>query len=111
MDLRITDTGLAGVVIIETKSRRDERGFFYESWNARDFAAAGLSLSFVQENHSRSARGVLRGVHYQDATAPLGKLVRCTAGRVFDVAVDLRLGSPTFGRWTAVELSGDNMRQ
>src|SRR5438874_13371448 len=108
MAVHITETGLAGVVIVETTCRRDERGFFYEAWNARDFAAAGLSLTFVQENHSRSARGVLRGVHYQDASAPLGKLVRCTAGRVYDVAVDLRSGSPTFGRWTAVELSADN---
>ena len=85
----------------------DDRGFFLESWNARAFAAAGLDLTFVQDNHSRSARGVLRGLHYQLAN-PQGKLVRVTAGAVFDVAVDVRRSSPHFGRWVGVELSEAN---
>ena len=80
-----------------------------ETWNARTFAVAGLDLAFVQDNHSRSGRGVLRGLHYQ-LIRPQGKLVRVTAGRVFDVAVDLRRPSPTFGKWVGVELSADNKR-
>lgn len=111
MTIRVTTTSLDGVLVIDTDCRHDPRGFFYESWNARDFAAAGLDLTFVQEGHSRSAKGVLRGIHYQDESAPQGKLVRCTAGSIYDVAVDLRLGSPTFGRWFGVELSADNRRQ
>lgn len=111
MTIRITATSLDGVLIIDTECSPDARGFFYESWNARDFAAAGLDRTWVQESHSRSTKGVLRGIHYQDESAPLGKLVRCTVGSIFDVAVDLRLGSPTFGRWFGVELSADNRRQ
>jgi dTDP-4-dehydrorhamnose 3,5-epimerase len=87
----------------------DARGFFMETWNARAFAAAGLDLAFVQDNHSRSQKGVLRGLHFQNP-GPQGKLVRVTSGAVFDVAVDLRASSPTFGRWTGVELSADNKR-
>jgi dTDP-4-dehydrorhamnose 3,5-epimerase len=111
MKLSITRTPLEGVVLIDTPFARDDRGFFIESWHQRDYADAGLGMAFVQENHSRSQRGVLRGLHYQDMTAPLGKLVRCTLGAIFDVAVDLRVGSPTFGRWTSAELSADNKRQ
>jgi dTDP-4-dehydrorhamnose 3,5-epimerase len=99
---------LDGVVVIEPTVHRDGRGFFLESYHKRDFVQAGISDEFVQDNHSRSARGVLRGIHYQDMSAPMAKLVRCAAGRILDVAVDLRVGSPTFGRWYAIELSEEN---
>jgi len=111
MTLTVVSTDLPEVLVIEPRVFGDARGFFMESFNARAFAeATGVTLPFVQDNHSRSARGVLRGLHYQ-ITQPQGKLVRVTHGRVFDVAVDLRRGSPCFGRWTGVELSGDNHRQ
>jgi dTDP-4-dehydrorhamnose 3,5-epimerase len=105
----VHDTPLPGVQLIEPKVFGDDRGFFLESWNAAAFAAAGLDLSFVQDNHSRSARGVLRGLHYQ-IVEPQGKLVRVVSGAVFDVAVDIRRSSPHFGRWTGAELSADNKR-
>lgn len=105
----ITETMLPGVMLIEPKVFGDERGFFMESWNAASFAAAGLDLEFVQDNHSRSSRGVLRGLHYQLGT-PQGKLVRVTSGAVFDVAVDIRRSSPHFGRWVGYELSDANKR-
>lgn len=108
MDLTVTRTPLDGVVLIQPRVFADARGFFLETWSARDFAAAGFTDLFVQDSHSRSTHGVLRGLHYQDNTAPLGKLVRCTIGSIFDVAVDLRAGSPTFGQWTGAELSADN---
>ena len=110
--LNVIATAIPGVLILEPKVFGDARGFFMESYNARDFAqATGLSdVHFVQDNHSRSAKGVLRGLHYQ-LRQPQGKLVRVTRGAVFDVAVDLRRGSPTFGRWAGVELSEDNRRQ
>jgi dTDP-4-dehydrorhamnose 3,5-epimerase len=108
---RFTRAELPEVVLVDVEVHRDDRGFFLESWHRRHFADAGLELDFVQDNHSRSARGVLRGIHWQDWTAPMGKLVRCTAGAVFDVAVDLRMDSPRFGRWTAVELDAETMRQ
>lgn len=111
MKLTITETSLDGVLLIDPQVFPDGRGFFMESWSERDFSAAGLSPRFVQDSHSRSSRGVLRGLHYQDMSAPLGKLIRCTVGAIFDVAVDLRVGSPTFGRWEGVELSGENKRQ
>jgi dTDP-4-dehydrorhamnose 3,5-epimerase len=111
MDLTVMPTPLDGVVLIQPHVYPDARGFFLETWNARDFAAAGLPENFVQDSHSRSTRGVLRGLHYQDVTAPLGKLVRCTVGSIFDVAVDLRSGSPTFGQWAGAELSADNKVQ
>jgi dTDP-4-dehydrorhamnose 3,5-epimerase len=111
MKITVTRTQLPGVLIVDTPYKRDERGFFLEAWHARDYADAGLDLRFVQDNHSRSQRGVLRGLHFQDMTAPLGKLVRCTAGRIFDVAVDLRAGSPAFGHWISVELTEENARQ
>lgn len=107
--MKVTDTALAGVKLIEPRVFGDERGFFMESWNARTFADAGLDLNFVQDNHSRSARGVLRGLHYQIGPAQ-GKLVRVVSGAVFDVAVDLRRSSPTFGQWVGYELSATNHR-
>ena len=105
----VTPTDLPGVVVVEPRVFGDERGFFFESFNAETFAAAGLPTAFVQDNHSRSQRGVLRGLHFQNPE-PQGKLVRVTAGAVFDVAVDLRRSSPHFGRWTGVELSAANKR-
>jgi dTDP-4-dehydrorhamnose 3,5-epimerase len=105
-----TPTAVPGVVAIDPPCYADERGFFMESWNAREFARAGLDVAFRQEGHSRSMRGVVRGLHYQAGPAPMGKLVRCTAGRVFDVAVDLRVGSPFLGRWVGLELSAANRR-
>jgi dTDP-4-dehydrorhamnose 3,5-epimerase len=111
MTIRVTQTSLDGVVIVETECFGDERGFLIESYHKRKFTEAGVSAEFVQDNHSRSACGVLRGIHFQDDTAPMVKLVRCTAGRILDVAVDLRVGSPTFARWAAVELSAENRRQ
>jgi dTDP-4-dehydrorhamnose 3,5-epimerase len=107
--VNIIETALPGVLIIEPRVFGDARGFFMETWNAAGFAAAGLDLTFVQDNHSRSQRGVLRGLHFQNP-GPQGKLVRVTNGAVFDVAVDLRASSPNFGRWVGVELSADNKR-
>jgi len=104
-------TPIEGLVVLEPKVFGDERGFFMESYNERVFRdLTGASPVFVQDNHSRSGRGVLRGLHYQVQQAQ-GKLVRVVQGAVFDVAVDLRRGSPTFGRWHGVELSADNRRQ
>lgn len=109
--MRVVPTALPEVLILEPRVFEDERGFFMESWNARTFAqVTGLDVTFVQDNHSRSARNVLRGIHYQ-LHKPQGKLVRVVAGLVFDVAVDLRQASPTFGRWVGVELSAENKRQ
>ncbi len=110
--MNVIETGIAGLLVLEPKVFGDARGFFMESFNARTFAeVTGLKdVQFVQDNHSRSQRGVLRGLHYQ-VKQPQGKLVRVAQGRVFDVAVDLRRGSPTFGRWHGVELSGENHRQ
>ncbi len=107
--MELIETNLPDVLIIQPRVFGDDRGFFLESWNAETFAAAGLDLNFVQDNHSRSARGVLRGLHYQQPE-PQGKLVRVTAGRAFDVAVDIRRSSPTFGQWAGVELSAANKR-
>lgn len=109
--MKITATAIPEVLILEPKVFGDERGFFYESFNARAFAeATGLQREFVQDNHSRSARGVLRGLHYQ-LQQTQGKLVRVTAGEVFDVAVDIRRSSETFGQWVGVHLSAENKRQ
>jgi dTDP-4-dehydrorhamnose 3,5-epimerase len=107
--MKVTATALPDVRLIEPRVFGDERGFFFESWNARAFAAAGLPATFVQDNHSRSARGVLRGLHYQLEHAQ-GKLVRVTAGEVYDVVVDLRRNSPTFGRSFGLILSAANWR-
>jgi dTDP-4-dehydrorhamnose 3,5-epimerase len=111
MTFSTSKTTLPGVVLIEPKWFPDQRGFFMESWNQRDFADAGLPSMFVQDSHSRSHLGVLRGLHCQDMSAPMGKLVRCTVGSIFDVAVDLRVGSPTFGHWLGVDLTAENKRQ
>ncbi|MFT7115787.1 MAG: dTDP-4-dehydrorhamnose 3,5-epimerase [Rhodoferax sp.] len=109
--MQVTPTTIADVLLIKPQLFGDSRGFFYESFNQRAFnLATGLDLSFVQDNHSKSAQGVLRGLHYQ-VQQPQGKLVRVTQGEVFDVAVDIRPGSPTFGQWVGEILSGDNQRQ
>ncbi|WP_249583044.1 dTDP-4-dehydrorhamnose 3,5-epimerase [Pseudomonas viridiflava] len=109
--MNVIATKLPDVLILEPKVFGDERGFFYESFNAKAFSeATGLDRQFVQDNHSRSQKGVLRGLHYQIDNAQ-GKLVRVTVGKVLDVAVDIRRSSPTFGQWVAVELSAENARQ
>ena len=110
--MKVTTTDIEGVLVIEPKVFGDERGFFLESYNARAFESAiGHAVRFVQDNHSRSSRGVLRGLHWQAGDAAQGKLVRAASGTVFDVAVDVRPGSPTFGRWVGAELTGDNHLQ
>lgn len=109
--MKIISTAFPEVLIIEPAIFGDTRGFFFESFNQKNFAqATGLDVNFVQDNHSRSAKGVLRGLHYQ-VVQPQGKLVRVARGAVFDVAVDIRKSSATFGRWTGVELTEDNYRQ
>lgn len=109
--MNIVPTKIPDVLIIEPKLFGDERGFFYESFNQQQFdAAVGRRVEFVQDNHSRSAQGVLRGLHYQ-VHQPQGKLVRVVVGTVFDVAVDIRKNSPSFGQWVGVELSAENKRQ
>jgi dTDP-4-dehydrorhamnose 3,5-epimerase len=109
--MQIHATAIPDVLIIEPKSFGDERGFFYESFNARRFAElTGVAATFVQDNHSKSSKDVLRGLHYQIEQAQ-GKLVRVVAGEVFDVAVDVRKSSPTFGKWVGVTLSAANKRQ
>lgn len=107
--MKVLPTELPDAVIIEPQVFGDARGFFLETWSSRAFASAGLHMTFVQDNWSRSRRGILRGLHLQ-LRHPQGKLVRVTAGEVFDVAVDLRRGSPTFGKWTGVLLSAENFR-
>lgn len=109
--MKVIETGLPGVLILEPKVFGDSRGFFFESWNEAAFAqATGVDRRFVQDNHSRSRRGVLRGLHYQ-IRQPQGKLLRATLGTIFDVAVDLRRSSPVFGHWVGVEVSAENFRQ
>ncbi len=102
---------LPDVLILEPRVFRDDRGFFVETYHAPRYRAAGIDAAFVQDNHSRSERGTLRGLHWQTAPHPQAKLVRVLAGEVLDVAVDIRAGSPTFGRWASVILSADNFRQ
>jgi dTDP-4-dehydrorhamnose 3,5-epimerase len=110
--MQVTATAIEGVLIFEPKVFGDERGFFMESFSQKLFEqAVGQPVAFVQDNHSRSARGVLRGLHFQREPHAQGKLVRVSAGSVFDVAVDIRPGSATFGRWVGVELSATNHRQ
>ena len=111
LDITVTPSRLEGVLVVDTDFFRDDRGFFIENYHQQRFGEHGLTATFVQDNHSRSAEGVLRGMHYQDLSAPMGKLVRCTRGAILDVAIDLRVGSPTFGEWVAEELTEDNMRQ
>ncbi len=108
--MRFVPTAIPDVVVVEPDVFGDDRGFLMETWHARKFAAGGIDAMFVQENHSRSAAGTLRGLHYQ-IHQPQGKLVRVLAGEVFDVTVDLRRSSPTFGRWTAILLSAEQRRQ
>ena len=108
--MNVVPTALAGVLIIEPRVFEDPRGFLFESYHAERYSVAGLPERFVQDNHSRSLPGTVRGLHYQ-LLRPQGKLVRCVAGSVFDVAVDIRRGSPSFGRWVGVELSAANKRQ
>jgi dTDP-4-dehydrorhamnose 3,5-epimerase len=111
MPYTVTPTAIPDVLVLEPKVFGDARGFFFESFNARDFAeATGLQVDFVQDNHSKSGKGVLRGLHYQIQN-PQGKLVRVVQGTVFDVAVDLRKSSPTFGQWVGEMLSADNHKQ
>lgn len=107
--MRALDTPLAGVKLLEPDVFRDERGFFLEAWNARAFQSLGIEAAFVQDNHSQSRRNVLRGLHYQ-LRQPQGKLVRVVAGEVFDVVVDLRRDSPTWGQWYGTTLSAANGR-
>ena len=108
--LRFIETELAGVVLVEPQVHADERGFFLETYHAEKYCDGGIAGPFVQDNHSRSARGILRGLHGQ-APNSQGKLVRAVEGEVFDVAVDVRLGSPSFGRFISTVLSADNFRQ
>ena len=111
MPYSVTPTAIPDVLLLETRFFSDDRGYFFESFNARDFAqATGLQVEFVQDNHSMSLKGVLRGLHYQ-IRHPQGKLLRAVRGSVFDVAVDLRKSSPTFGRWVGAMLSAENRRQ
>ena len=110
--MNVIKTAIEGVLILEPKVFGDARGFFMESFNQKTFnEAVGHEVAFVQDNHSRSSRGVLRGLHYQLPPHAQGKLVRVTQGSVFDVAVDVRQGSATYGKWVGVELSGENHRQ
>lgn len=110
--MKVTKTSIEGVLILEPKVFGDERGFFMESFNQKSFDdATGQHVLFVQDNHSRSSRGVLRGLHFQNSPHGQGKLVRVTRGAVFDVAVDIRKGSSTFGQWVGVDLSAENHKQ
>jgi dTDP-4-dehydrorhamnose 3,5-epimerase len=108
----LVPTPLEGVFVVEIDAFRDDRGYFIEYWNERTFRDAGFpEVEFVQNNESQSSYKVLRGLHYQDKTAPMGKLVRCSSGSILDVAVDLRVDSATFGNWFAVELNENNLKQ
>ncbi|MDR2431376.1 MAG: dTDP-4-dehydrorhamnose 3,5-epimerase [Candidatus Margulisbacteria bacterium] len=109
--MKVIKTKFSGLLIIEPQVFPDERGFFLESYNQKDFAAAGLNALFVQDNHSRSVKGTLRGLHFQKPGFAQVKLVRCTFGEVYDVAVDLRQSSPTFKQWFGVTLSAENKKQ
>lgn len=109
--MEVIQTQIPGVVVIEPKVFGDERGYFFESWSARDFGAAVRPVIFVQDNESKSRYGVLRGLHFQKGKDSQSKLVRVVSGRVLDIAVDIRRGSPTFGKHVSIELSGENHRQ
>lgn len=110
MPFRFERLQIPDVVLIEPKVFPDERGFFMETYKYSDFAAFGIKERFVQDNHSRSTKGVLRGLHYQNPPKAQGKLIRAVVGTIFDVAVDIRQGSPTYGKWVGVELSAENRR-
>ncbi len=107
--MKFTPTALPEVLLVEPDVFRDDRGFFFEAYQQKKFEAAGIAVNFVQDNHSRSSKSVLRGLHFQ-SKKPQGKLVRVVRGRVLDVAVDIRVGSPTYKKWVGVELSEDNFR-
>jgi dTDP-4-dehydrorhamnose 3,5-epimerase len=111
MKTHVTETPLPGLVIVNIDHFQDERGFFIETWHKKDFSAAGLPFDFVQDSHSRSNYRVIRGMHYQDMRAPMAKLVRCTVGRILDIAIDPRVSSPTFGKWFSIELNAENKTQ
>lgn len=111
MKTNVIKTPLKDLLVLEIDPISDERGYFIEFWNKRDFAEVNLQLEFVQENQSGSKHGVIRGLHYQNLTAPTHKLVRCIFGEVFDVAVDLRTNSQTFGKWFGIKLSAENKEQ
>lgn len=108
--MKCTPTGISDVIIIEPDVFTDHRGYFYESFNVDKFASLGLPTGFVQDNHSFSKKGVIRGLHVVSLPKPMGKLVRCTVGKVWDVAVDVRSNSPTYKKWIAVELSAENKK-
>jgi dTDP-4-dehydrorhamnose 3,5-epimerase len=108
MPFTFTELSIPGVILIEPRMYRDARGFFMETYKYSDFARTGIKEHFVQDNYSRSSMGVLRGLHYQKSPNAQGKLVQCTKGKIFDVAVDIRRGSPTFRRWVSAELSDEN---
>jgi dTDP-4-dehydrorhamnose 3,5-epimerase len=109
-ELRFVETELPGVLRVEPRVHQDHRGFFLETYHREKYALGGIDGVFVQDNHSRSARGILRGLHAQ-GRRPQGKLVRCVEGAIFDVAVDIRRGSPTFARWVGAELTAENFHQ
>jgi dTDP-4-dehydrorhamnose 3,5-epimerase len=111
MKITATEEKLPGVLLLDYETFEDDRGFFYESYSERKFAELGIDLTFVQDNHSRSRGGVIRGLHYQGQAAPQWRLVRCTVGEIFDVVVDILQGSPTFGQWVGVTLSAENKSQ
>ena len=108
MPFEFVKTSIPGVILVKPRVFGDERGFFMETYKKSDFEKAGIDTDFVQDNHSKSVKGVLRGLHYQLEPEAQGKLVRCIRGKIFDVAVDIRRGSPTFGKWIGVELSEEN---
>ena len=108
--IKVTRCDIEGLYVIEPKVFEDARGYFVETYNQKDFEGEGLNMVFVQDNQSKSSRGVLRGLHFQKEF-PQGKLVRVLSGKVFDVAVDVRQNSPTYGKWFGVELSAENMKQ
>lgn len=111
MQVSVNDEDLPGVKTIDPSIFTDDRGFFYETYSSRTLAEHGIELSFVQDNHSRSRANVIRGLHYQGPAGAQWRLVRCTVGEIFDVIVDIDLGSPTFGQWRGYRLSADNKRQ
>jgi dTDP-4-dehydrorhamnose 3,5-epimerase len=111
MKITAYDQRLPGVRVLEFETFTDDRGFFYESYSRRKFAELGIDLDFVQDNHSRSVRDVIRGLHYQGPAGAQWRLVRCTVGEIYDVVVDIEEGSPTFGRWLGVHLSAENKHQ
>lgn len=110
MQITVVQTPIKDLLVLEAKIFSDDRGFFMETYSKRDFHAVGVNDEFVQENYSRSGKNILRGLHFQDLKAPMAKLVRCTRGSVYDVAVDIRAGSETFGKWLGVELSEENKK-